>query len=198
METSVAEVDRISTETLRDRYGIKSRNTLSLWLNRLGIPRHKEGKNFFVSRNYLDQLDELHAYLKQGLSMEESIKKMDSLGLITQTIALPPQNEALDPSLPANRAIYLQDLVTTLETLTKAANEEWALPTSTLLFLLNRSRLPRSSQKYFSLWGFIFVRSQVRSGKEYQWWVRRQSQSLPSANEWDSSTQHYKELPIDF
>ena len=177
METTETLIDRISTEELRGRYGLKSRSTISAWLNKLGINRHKEGKHFFIDREDLKQLDRFYSLLKEGLSISDA---MLGLGLTRErTIALPPLEDSLDPSIPDSRRIYLQDLLTTLEALTTAANEGWALPTSALLFILNRRSLPRAPQGHFSLWGFIFVRSPHRCGKQYQWWVRRISPPLP-------------------
>lgn len=66
-------IDRISTAELIKRYGLSSRSSILRWLNGLEIRPYKEGKQFYISRSHLEQLDELASCLRAGKTLSQCL-----------------------------------------------------------------------------------------------------------------------------
>lgn len=61
---------QILVQDLKARYG-RSRNTIYTWLRALNIQTERIGRRAYIPSACLPQLDDLHAYLENGGSIQE-------------------------------------------------------------------------------------------------------------------------------
>lgn len=173
-----AVIDRVSTAELLKRYGLGSRTGLSNRMEALGIVAYKEGKQYYVPVDAVEQLDALNECLKRsGATLVEcarSVQQMQNGSSRSDYSALAPSYDNL-PSLPYPIVIQMQpapDPLANYRLLEEIAQKGWQLPTSQLLSLLGLKSVPRLQDYTFYRHGFYFVRT-GRSGRESEWCVKK-------------------------
>lgn len=179
-----AHVDgRLSTADLMERYGFKSRSTLTNRLEALGIKPYKDNQVYYVPMDAVEQLNQLHDCLKvSGAKLDECAKQIkyqhDSMTPNGTSAHIDRASQFLEILASQREPLQIQ-LVPTLQppdplasfrSLNEAAAEGWALPTSTLLPLLGLKSIPRLQNGTFCRRGFVFRRC-LSNGRESEWQI---------------------------
>lgn len=177
---------------LEERYGI-SRSVLYVRLKALAIATEKVGNRAYISREQLQQLDDLHAHIGEGGTVAEFIRAhfpdrdgnelpAESLAQAPDAAALGAMAQALEAFAPLVRAAIAPQAQPTpppnplayLDVLEKVRANRWLLSTRELAYLLGRaSEGIEESGDRFEHRGFIFTRAQPDADGLTQWQVAK-------------------------
>lgn len=188
--------DAVPIKDLEERYSI-SRSVLYVRLKTLAIATEKVGNRAYISRDQLQQLDDLHAHIGGGGSVAEFIRdrfpdrernEPPAEGLLQapDAAAMGAMAQALEAFAPLVRAAISPqpksapppNPLAYLDVLEKVRANRWLLSTRELAYLLDRSSTSiETAGDRFEHRGFSFTRSQPDADGQVQWQVTKPGES---------------------
>jgi hypothetical protein len=168
---------------LPERYGLV-RSAVYVRMKRLNITPHTQGNRSYINANQLDLLDDLHDFLCEDSSrtIDDFLRNLSAVELTPQALSLAGQLSRQQighlpgqplPEFSYKPGSYAAQLRERFEFLDRASSRGWLLSTSDLAQLIGLEPTTVVKHEQLSRWGFTFVKSVQRTGREVNWVVKR-------------------------
>jgi len=165
----MTEIDPFPISALPDRYNI-TRQTVNIWISKLGIVTQKQGKRAYIGLSDLNELDCLSQHLTEGgkLSDFASISQTPSESALTPAPSPSPQPQPLEMMAMMQAISSPRDPLAHWAQLEKALENNWQLSSSEIEQLLGL----RPKGERWERGSFIFIRT-GRIGRETSYRVEK-------------------------
>lgn len=172
-----AEVDRITVDSLPDRYQ-RSRSNIWKWIKELGIETEKDDRKAYINQDQLELLDRMSELLNQGTTIQDAVTQLIGSQLIVQDqpadLSYSPTGQSYETIGQIGQLITLLQQHQTVDPLQKfrqldeIAERGWLLSSNEIKDLIGSK--PKGDG--YDRFGFRFTRS-GRNGNQAAWKVSK-------------------------